>query len=1487
MHIFGTLLKKNTQKVLNVHLLLNNLVRKIFLSLGLMDSPQNNNLGNQLTSTQFRNMHAPQKSSVMHFLEKIHYLVSTHKVINWIVSILYFALFILNSISRIFLTGRRLDSKFFKRDLIFYICGMRPEVLVPEDIVMALTICCISNIAIIIFCLFVFSLRKRYYPLFLNLFIIFWFYIIPIAMFVNTNVFMQGYALVDYISDQQTNQRYGFTSIILISMIVHFLMIFLISICLPAFTETPRDIVHPFISISRFQYVSLIPYYFIFMHISGFFFDFNLTRFTFRIIFAVTILIFHIYMPYYSNRIMNSLLMFALLVEIICTSVYVSMNDLDSTYNPLNYDSFDDNAFMDKRFMIILLLLPFLLAISFLFFFVLFPFLWKKDRLHQIKNQYISGELYKTMRLFKRLKFANIQHCNMKEILKAAIAIKYPQTNQIIQYLYKNNRYTQSFIDVYFLWTSVNIVDLEINNEISLPMLKMADKYETKIKDLEKEFWTNVYLSNISKLPKIASKLNTIYILRFINIDHSSKICPKLLKSEKVNYNVVRAIKKSRKIPKIKRFFNSFSLVDLFLLIVFIATVIGHSLFLATSKTRWNLVNNCVTFLKFTENFMDYEISLWGYYDENGTISLNINKTNANISLNILKKSFENLQNQRTKESTIKALLERSRNGETFNDQMVNFIQIMEKYFQTEAHFISSYTDDKVIIISDKFVDLIFTFDDLLTQMQDIFDEIVKTKTKYKTLYSFFAPILLLLIFIVFAFVNFIILKKKCRQFYKGFAIIRKTVLKTYETEASKGTYQFRRKHTFSYTSTYPAMTIAIVWAFLNVLIQLVLLEVNDNHDKDNSKLIYNAINGLCSLQSVPLWLVTSILFRNKTFNSISSGTIDLLSQSSQLKEYKYLIPDSVFTLYGDYIYKSNPKILFNEWNDAYVKIESNLKEKSESFDYLKGFFVRRFACFFCCSFIMFVFFLIIQNEINIFMKNESRIGEFILKNFAYNFDPKKREKNKSQLTASETLNSNTSNDLSFIIREEEEQNEKEMEKSDKKNKNDKKIKNKKKGEEDDDSQTELKKKRSNSRMKAFNDKKNSNFDDIGDNDEMKLEEIYYEEESQFEDIDNNDNNLISDQNLPLTIDNSQLKENKITKAKYWPFTIESFDQLSMPLHFIVTDRKLKVVFCTKSAHNKVGQTLRQGRLSTFLIKKMKELNKSCKIDEEIVWKMPDTNIQAIPMLKFNNSENKFEVNKLIVLEIEDSTVRIDHYQNEYNNLFRSVYPEFMKEATFPTQISTKQNYRMILIIKLNGFDNDFQSKIELDNDNNNQKKSVQNVLNLNLATIRIRRMISQSLIQKLDEYPFIYRIRETSSEIIITFDQENDKIAWNLFSFGTAIANSVFSDMKLLKSSLINKINVGSNNNSINDLPFSATALLYKAKVQDMFAADEKMGFVDFVGDCIYEAEKVLNFCIPFHLNYVSMIPRDPKPKFTTKIKSFTLYCGGNETKYDLYIGV
>ena len=86
---------------------------------------------------------------------------------------------------------------------------------------------------------------------------------------------------------------------------------------------------------------------------------------------------------------MNSMLMFVLLSEVVCTSIYVSMNDLDSTYNPKKYNPNDDNAFMDTRFKIILFSLPPILAISFIYFFLIFQHTSKKDRIHQIKNKYI------------------------------------------------------------------------------------------------------------------------------------------------------------------------------------------------------------------------------------------------------------------------------------------------------------------------------------------------------------------------------------------------------------------------------------------------------------------------------------------------------------------------------------------------------------------------------------------------------------------------------------------------------------------------------------------------------------------------------------------------------------------------------------------------------------------------------------------------------------------------------------------------------------------------------------------------------------------------------------------------------------------------------------------------------------------------------------------------------------------------------------------
>lgn len=1390
-----------------------------------------------------------KNSALYTFTEKVHYCLSSHRFLNWITSVLFFILFILNSIARIFLTGRPLGSQFHPRDIIFILCGLRPEFAVPEDIEMAILISCITNLFYIVFAIFVFWINKKYCSIFTNSFVICWFEIAPLILYMDINACMQGYSLIGSVT--RTGEIYSINPLITFSIICHLVIIIIFGCSFIYFSETPRDIVHPFIPMSSNHSIYLVLYFFIIGHISGFYYEYSTALFMIRIILSLAMLISHIYSPYYSNRFMNSLFMLAILVETVSTTVYSGFNEKDGIYLLSDYDPLKPYAYMDLRFTIIITSIPISFAISMLYFYFIFPLIGWKDQFHVIKNAYISGDLKRAILLLKTLKLVNVETFNIHEILKTSINLKFNGSGRLAFDLVTNSKFLQSSFTNYYLWASMNIIDIEIRRFIPEHAVSSAIKYEQKINELEKQFWTEVYLSNLSNLPQISSKISLNLCLEFLSMENEVRQCPKLLQTKCVPPRIAHQVKKAYKLGEFKKFVYNLSLFDLAFFIGFVFTLVGHVFLVIGSKPKWFLINDSSHFLNFTKQFMIFEISLYKWNFDSSNIN-KLNLTDIRMHYHDFSKNYESLINITHKPTS--DLLQTEYNNVALIDQMNLFLNsictIPEFYHFSSGGFCPTIPSDKNLLVSDQFnssdnevnhlnsdrlnikavnenkrkifVDTINHINYTIRSMHESFRHSVKPHIEIRFLFVYLFIIIFFALFIFFVAIYSLILMRKNHDFYLGFSMIRKSNLKDYKTESMKGMYQFRRKQTFSFLKSYPWTSSAILWCFICIILHFGLFIADFFGDEQNSNLIFNTIEKISHFQTIPLFFISGFVIPNQTLISLSSKIVD------EVYENQYFFPPGIYDVYGDFLYsgyanrqQSTNINMSQEWIKQFEEIEQNLDAGIQFYSYVYNYSVRRFIAYFGCALSLFIIMMIVQNKINFFMKREQEIWSRILYQFAHKHN---------QAVGYEISNDNNSDTSDSL---------------------------------EDINDTPVNHTNTNNELPI-------EVDHQAQNTRIRINVIDGDDEYECE-----------------LNPNGPKKSKKIIQSNrnshtIWPGLIKTFDQKKIPLFFFGVDKNMKVIFSTDPNRSKVGKRLSSNELIDFLQENMKEMNKNCKQDMETVWELPNKNGLTIPFLMFLNKENKFEVNYMVVVLVEDSATKVDQFQNRFESIFKSIYPSFLYHHEIPATISTKQNYRMILVIKLYGFDNIFMKHHMRQPLSKSPRKSI---VNLDLARITIRRMISKALSQELEEQTYIHRIRETNSEIIITFDQENDKIAWNLIEYGTNISKFVFENLKKLKKNLDQKM--VSLNNESHLLNLSATALLYKAKVNEMIVTKERESYMDFVGNILFEAEQLLPFCVPFHLNYISTFNEKAKMKYTTKFKTVTIERDSNLQKYDLFIGV
>ncbi|OHT12651.1 hypothetical protein TRFO_17479 [Tritrichomonas foetus] len=1201
-----------------------------------------------------RCLKTPQQTFLLHFLEKIHFIVFSNKIMNWIVTILFYCLFILNSISRIFLTEKETNESLQPSDIVFYICGFRPEIVTRDDIFLAESIVCVICTLAIIFFVFVFVLKSRVHPVILNFFVALWFYFTPILIFVICNSFVQGYVLAD---------ESGLTGSTINSFIVHFLIISILGVGITLFSDTPRDITHPFLPSSTFHAAVFFLYLTLFSHTNGFYHSSNLGIFLVRSLAAFSISIYHLCSPFYRSRIMNSLFLFCTFSELAITILYILLAQ-------------------EHLFGYVLISLASTFVLSFLVYFVIFPVITKKDKIHRIRNAYISGNYRLALQFLKKQKLDKINKYNMREIVFAAVNLKYDNVDSIV--LHVSSKNIESYNDLFYIWSTINI--LEINHgEIPENIRDLAEKYSSELAHHIHDFWANVYLSNISSLPKIATRVCSSYLYQVLNLSFFVKMCPVLLTNGKLDQSIQTDIEVHRKKSTFMSFIKNTSFSDVYVFIVFIGIAAGQALILLGSRQQWNLVKYSRVFLELAKNFMEYEIYLF-------------DGANNYQSLLNLSDNFQTILNRKNRSRAISAALSFEENGVSYEARITKFLQTMLNYH--DGKDITNLTE-----LSDfpknELVDMIYTLNSTLSNLFSLFDKATSSGRQIKNKYTIGITCSSLGVYIIVVLIKIHIFKIRQKRVYKSFLLIPKSELDLYETHSIKGTYQFRRKHNFSYIKSNPATILSMLWTFIGILVQIWVLYVNVLFSYDDNKEIQIAIEGLTCVQRVPLWLISGVVFNEQRYHEFSAETLDQINQDGDLYAFTDCIPDTIYLLYGDSIYRSNVIVSKDYWIMVYERIETNIQEKSQSYNYLYGFYARRFMTYFASSIILFIFTVYFLRQFVKFRTVEANVAEHIMKKFGY---------------------------------------------------------------------------------------------------ENKLDD-----------------------------------SNKLGK----------YNQYYLPINLIGVNKEMRIVFSTKKSKLKAGKKLRHLQLYDELERIIKNISEEQRPNEDVV-KLPtmtNRTVLVAPSLKFTK-DNKFEVNFLTILKVNDSPTQANEIENQYEKLFESVYPAFMKEKQLPITFTTTQNFLTILLIKLDGFHE-----------------------TSDLSKVYIRRKISQMVREIAKEKNFIFRIRETSSEIIIAFDQDNNAVGWKLVEIGSTIGKSIIS--------LVNEYE---------SMNFKATALLFKSKVHNMYVTHNRLSFLDFIGDIIYDAEEIIRFCVPSHVNYVSVIPRDMRAKFTTKYKNCVLR---NGTNVDLYIVV
>lgn len=539
---------------------------------------------------------------VMYFIEHTLMAVKSHPISNWVVTIVFFLFLYLNTIITHLVNEEEIKINPIVNDVLSFITSLNFVNSNAYEVKVSLIFVTLIVFTAFFISVFAFSLSIAYRHVLIHIFQILIIYVCPTIFVVFVSVFQHSYMTIG--NPWNAASYFG--------VFGHSLFIFLATLTSLFACVSPYICIHPFFHRNFSSAFISVFYVIIISHLDCYFFKINEAMRIIRLIVSFLICIYIlVFIPYYHRHV----------------------NALFFSFVFFNFLSSMSIQIMPKKQIFCLYYIPISIVVTVIIFYVVFPLYYKKwfpEKL--IFFEFFFGRYDKVRVLLNQIQ--NPSEINSKyllNIMTIAFNLDSPKFLPLLRHYFSGkNLYVGDLIHAWIIFHLHETAQFSPTPIFS----SLINSNENKIHKLEKEFWYDVWLSDITNLPIISGSIGRKTMNLKMMLYHRNSLIREIFPSlNLVRYKVKLSTDEfieENKLNKLKSFKNNvkyyFRLHEsaLFIsLILFIIYMIATQVYLAKLSHQ----------RKSYKDLLDFTDEFYLFHFKSGTSLIKLNeKFNKTVS---------------------------------------------------------------------------------------------------------------------------------------------------------------------------------------------------------------------------------------------------------------------------------------------------------------------------------------------------------------------------------------------------------------------------------------------------------------------------------------------------------------------------------------------------------------------------------------------------------------------------------------------------------------------------------------------------------------------------------------------------------------------------------------------------------------------------------------------------------------------------------------
>ena len=785
---------------------------------------------------------------VMYFIEHTAMVVRKHPILNSIITVIFFLCLYLNTIISHLVKEKESNINSIVNDVLSFITSFNFVNANIDEVKVSLIFVTIVVFVFFFVSVLAFSLSIAYRHILIHIFQIIVIYMIPPFFVIFVSVFQHSYMTLG--NPWSAASYFGIFG--------HSLFIFLVAMTSLFACISPYICIHPFFQ-RNFSSASVSLFFIIIIsHLDCYFFKLNEAMRITRIIVCFLMCIFIlVYIPYY-NRIVNSAF-FSFALFNFLTSLTVKI--------------------WPTKQLFCLWYIPISFLITGIIFYIIFPLYYKKWFQEKvIFFEFFFGKYDKVRVLLDQIQNpSEIDSRFFLNITTIAFHFDSPKLPALLHHYFSGqNLYVGELIHMWIIshmYGTAHRAPTPIFNAI-------IDSNESKISKLEKDFWYNVWLSDITSLPIVSSTLGRKMMNLDLMLHHRNYLLQEVFPSlnDPVEYKVKISMDdfdKEFKVHEVQSFKHIVKRYFGFQEVIIAISVVLYAIYMIASQ---------IYLTKFTHQQQSFKDLL------NFTEEFYLFHLNNGIDRSIMYEKFN------------KAVTTKLKQIQKFYID-TGFVTSFQIYYEALQQT-TSYND----FPSELFRNFIDAYENMFSKFLNAFQPFIDSTRKSLKQWNISFYVILSCLSIIPPIISICLLNRKMVNTFEKFRFIPKSeVLKISKIEPKLSRFE---KHyisrNFSIFRSYP-LTFCILAVYFAFSIMIILITYNcsifGRDSLDQSEISLYIIS---NAQRIPIGLSLIIFYDpNEAVNSVQRLVNRFLSDKRLYKLIsKY--PQSFYDLIGEIVFNKN-----------------------------------------------------------------------------------------------------------------------------------------------------------------------------------------------------------------------------------------------------------------------------------------------------------------------------------------------------------------------------------------------------------------------------------------------------------------------------------------------------------------------------------------------------------------------------------------------------